>query len=656
MFITTSAATAMNSSNIATTASNSALQNLVLRLLQDPKNLATLNSIRLELQPLQQFMKEPLRSEESYYRNKLIVTNDLEVMVASWRQGEECLPHDHGSSNGYVLILQGNFIETGYCCKESNLQAYDKHVRYSAGDMVPVLNGDIHSMRCLDPDGLTLHVYNPPIHRMKIYDSESEATYTVSDETGAWVPSDKREILEVEEWSKSNSFGSFATATATALATQTQCDLIMYTTLYREGGEKFQRAAKTKARELSVTGPRSVVCERIESKKDFLRVFEELKKNNFQVKNFHFFGHSGMYGIMFGSRAWPEQFSPFEWKNMQLPIMPSSEFFFHACRSGRWFAPFIARTLKIKAHGYHNYTTVSSRPDRFAWEKLHPLAAKENLYIIACPGKKSHGVMGSVKKYSQLCPADKMLTFEPTDEAVDTTYDAVAEMYENTFQDIQVRSDELVWLENKLTQLKPQQVLDLGCGNGAFLNQLSAYFTEGMGVDLSQGMIAQAQTCRRRNSKLSFQKIDGPNLPFADNSFDVVMSTLAFRYLDWDPCMKEVMRVLKPGGRFLVLDMVAAPVKLKEAPQFVISKARQVKQNLTEKKFMKPLKKMVQSAAWKKMLAYNPIRSEHEMKWYLESRFPGSKVELLNVGWNSRIIAFDTGPVQSKHIETLSYP
>ena len=37
------------------------------------------------------------------------------------------------------------------------------------------------------------------------------------------------------------------------------------------------------------------------------------------------------------------------------------------------------------------------------------------------------------------------------------------------------------------------------------------------------------------------------------------------------------------------------------------------------------------------MLQYNPIRAEHEMKWYLESRFPGRKVERLDVGVHARV-------------------
>ena len=56
------------------------------------------------------------------------------------------------------------------------------------------------------------------------------------------------------------------------------------------------------------------------------------------------------------------------------------------------------------------------------------------------------------------------------------------------------------------------------------------------------------------------------------------------------------------------------------------------------------------------MLQYDPIRSEHEMKWYLESRFQGQKMVTLNMAWNSRIVAFDSGPVEKGIEVKLSYP
>ena len=72
--------------------------------------------------------------------------------------------------------------------------------------------------------------------------------------------------------------------------------------------------------------------------------------------------------------------------------------------------------------------------------------------------------------------------------------------------------------------------------------------------------------------------------------------------------------------------------------------------------FDRNLRRLVSHPDWKTMLKYNPIRSEHEMKWYLESRFPGRRIETLNLAWNSRIVAFDSGPVETGIEANLTYP
>jgi len=59
---------------------------------------------------------------------------------------------------------------------------------------------------------------------------------------------------------------------------------------------------------------------------------------------------------------------------------------------------------------------------------------------------------------------------------------------------------------------------------------------------------------------------------------------------------------------------------------------------------------------WQTMLRYNPIRAEHELRWYLESRHPGRRVELLNVAWNARVLAFDSGPLSPGWVPPQSYP
>lgn len=432
--------------------------------------------------------------------------------------------------------------------------------------------------------------------------------------------------------------------------------VILYTTIYRTGGDKFERAAQTMRAEKANEFPgHRIVCEPVESKREFLEEIDMIKQNEGEIREFHFIGHSGVYGIMFGTTKWPEQFSPYEWKNMSIPFTTDGHFYFHACRTGRWFAPFIARTLKVRASGNYWYTTVSRSKSHFRWEGL--LKRKNApVYIIAAPGKKSHGLLASVYKYSGLCKALPMLEYAASDEKIDTTYDSVAHLYDDTFEDIGVRADELTWITRAMGPSESKTMLDIGCGNGALLQKLSARIGAGVGVDISQGMLNQAANRCAHNANLSFKKIDGPILPFADNTFDTVTSVLSFRYLDWDPILHEILRVLKPGGEFIVLDMVAAPVKFKEVPAFARAKIELTWQRLFERRYWRALRKMVTDKRWQHMLKYNPMRAEHEMKWFFESRFPGQKTEVINVGWNSRIIAFRTGPVQAKEVQRMAYP
>jgi SAM-dependent methyltransferase len=431
---------------------------------------------------------------------------------------------------------------------------------------------------------------------------------------------------------------------------------IGYTTLYREGGPKFKRAAQTLAGEKHAAHPGLPVrCDAIESKRDFVDAMERVRADGHRLTELHFVGHSGMYGPMFRTTSMPEQFSPHEWRTLRLPFSDQGAAYFHACRTARWFAPFFARTFGVPAHGYHWYTTISARPDAFQWEGPAP-APDKPLYVIACAGRKSHGLAGSVLKYAGLARAERMKRFEPREPEGDTSYDAVADLYDQAFADIQVRADELRWIEGHLPSRA--RVLDIGCGNGALLRQLSSRIASGVGVDRSPRMIALARAQARvtTHPQLSFETIDGPGLPFADASFDVIVSLLSFRYLDWDPIMNEIRRVLAPGGRALIVDMVTVPTGLRELPIFARSKVRSVLGQARRPSFKRALDRLVGDPRWQLMLKYNPIRSEHELRWYLESRFPGQKVEPLTVGWNTRVLAFDSGPLQPGWVAPQSYP
>jgi cyclopropane fatty-acyl-phospholipid synthase-like methyltransferase len=98
--------------------------------------------------------------------------------------------------------------------------------------------------------------------------------------------------------------------------------------------------------------------------------------------------------------------------------------------------------------------------------------------------------------------------------------------------------------------LKPgAKLLDVGCGRGEFLSGFIQCGVEGFGVD--QSMVAQTY-CPDATLKVS--DIENEGIPYPDNFFDVVYSKSVIEHFYYPERMvKEVMRVLKPGGMVITL-------------------------------------------------------------------------------------------------------
>ena len=337
--------------------------------------------------------------------------------------------------------------------------------------------------------------------------------------------------------------------------------IIVYTTLYRKGGPQFPVVARTLAREKKESGfTGEIIMAAVESKREVLRLFDDARSAGKRISEFHFVGHSGMYGPMFGTVAFPEQFSPYEWQTTDIPFADEASAYFHCCRSARWFAPFFSRTFKVKTYGFFWYTTFSRSKTRYRYAGSD--ATAEKLYTIGCKGRKSHGPGASLLKFAGLMPAEEMKVFHPTPPTGDTSYNQVAALYDEAFADIKVRKDEWEWLDAHLPKAAGLHVLDIGSGNGALLNALSERIKYGAGVDESEAILQKAQQRSAGRGNLEFQKVSSPSLPFEDASFDFVISLMSFRYLDWDPLLAEVKRVAKPGGRFLISNRPSASVEV----------------------------------------------------------------------------------------------
>lgn len=97
-------------------------------------------------------------------------------------------------------------------------------------------------------------------------------------------------------------------------------------------------------------------------------------------------------------------------------------------------------------------------------------------------------------------------------------------------------------------------VLDLGCGAGRFLRELTRRKIPSVGIDISKGMLEKACLNQQSRKFLRSNLVSGDvvTLPFQQGMFIGILAIHLFHLLsDWQEVLSETLRVLKPGGTLL---------------------------------------------------------------------------------------------------------
>ncbi|HOW35238.1 MAG TPA: methyltransferase domain-containing protein [Candidatus Omnitrophota bacterium] len=134
----------------------------------------------------------------------------------------------------------------------------------------------------------------------------------------------------------------------------------------------------------------------------------------------------------------------------------------------------------------------------------------------------------------------------------------ITQRVQRAFSKAAVHYDQLATLQQSvgfrllktIAHEKPQSILDIGMGTGALTENLCAQFpnAEIFGMDFSDGMIEYA---RKRNPYFRIIQADARKLPFKENTFDMVVSNLAYQWVDdLSGAFERVFNVLKDGGAF----------------------------------------------------------------------------------------------------------
>lgn len=151
--------------------------------------------------------------------------------------------------------------------------------------------------------------------------------------------------------------------------------------------------------------------------------------------------------------------------------------------------------------------------------------------------------------------------------AVREMFTSIAPRYDLLNHLLSVNVDKLWWRRTaraftSILTRPDARVLDLCCGTGdmAFALRRKSNDSRIIGADFAHAMLTRARNKSNLQGRVTWIEADALQLPFPEESFDLVTSAFGFRNLaDYDAGLREIRRVLKPGGECGILEFSDPP-------------------------------------------------------------------------------------------------
>ncbi|MFQ6000326.1 MAG: class I SAM-dependent methyltransferase [Anaerolineae bacterium] len=109
------------------------------------------------------------------------------------------------------------------------------------------------------------------------------------------------------------------------------------------------------------------------------------------------------------------------------------------------------------------------------------------------------------------------------------------------------------WQRAALSRLRGPRILEIGFGTGDLLSEMRSQGYLCYGVELSPSMLRIAQR-KQKGVKAPLCRARAQDMPFRDGAFDSLVSTFPSSFILDPRAQREMVRVLAPGGRLVVVD------------------------------------------------------------------------------------------------------